>query len=84
MSGPVGSFGQESTGEGIVEAAASSEDLETFNAALKAGGLVDTVSGDAPVTILAPTDEAFKELSDALLERLLQPEGRERLSSLLK
>jgi transforming growth factor-beta-induced protein len=55
----------------IVERAQADEDLETLVTALVAADLVDTLSGDGPFTVFAPTDDAFDSLPDGLLEELL-------------
>lgn len=68
----------------VVEIAASSPDFETLVAAVKAAGLVDTLSGDGPFTVLAPTDEAFAKLPPGTVESLLKPENKEKLAAILK
>ncbi|GIW88989.1 MAG: hypothetical protein KatS3mg108_3313 [Isosphaeraceae bacterium] len=68
----------------IVEIAASNADFETLVAAVKAAGLVETLSGEGPFTVLAPTDEAFAKLPAGTLESLLKPENKEKLVSILK
>jgi transforming growth factor-beta-induced protein len=50
----------------IVEVAAAGEDFTTLVAAVQAAGLVETLSGDGPFTVFAPTDEAFAAALDAL------------------
>jgi uncharacterized surface protein with fasciclin (FAS1) repeats len=68
----------------VVEIAAGSPDFETLVAAVKAAGLVDTLSGDGPFTVLAPTDEAFAKLPPGTVESLLKPENKEKLVAILK
>ena len=68
----------------VVEAAAHVDDFGTLVAAVKAGGLVDALSGDGPFTIFAPTDEAFKKLPSGKLAELLKPENKETLAGILK
>jgi uncharacterized surface protein with fasciclin (FAS1) repeats len=55
----------------IVERAQANEDLETLVTALVAADLVDTLSGDGPFTVFAPTDEAFDALPEGALDDLL-------------
>jgi len=71
-------------GEGtIVDVASSNEDLSTLVTALKAANLVDALSGDGPITVFAPTNEAFENLPEGTLETLLNPENIEDLQSIL-
>ncbi|MCE3014257.1 MAG: fasciclin domain-containing protein [Pirellula sp.] len=58
--------------------------FKTLLAAVKAGGLVETLSGEGPFTVFAPTDEAFAKLPAATLADLLKPENKEKLASILK
>jgi uncharacterized surface protein with fasciclin (FAS1) repeats len=67
----------------IVENAAKSKDHETLVAAVKAAGLVDTLSGEGPFTVFAPTDAAFDELPDGTVETLLKPENKDQLKKVL-
>ena len=68
----------------VVEVAAASEDFETLVAAVKAADLVETLSGEGPFTVFAPTDEAFGNLPKGTLEDLLKPENKEKLADILK
>ena len=68
----------------IVENATKIEGFKTLVAAVKAAGLAETLSGEGPFTVFAPTDEAFKKLPKGTLERLLKPENKEKLASILK
>jgi uncharacterized surface protein with fasciclin (FAS1) repeats len=68
----------------IVEIAASNDQFETLVAAVKAAGLVETLSGEGPYTVLAPTDEAFAKLPKGTLESLLKPENKDQLVAILK
>ena len=68
----------------IVEVAAGAEDFSTLVAAVKAAGLVDTLSGDGPFTVFAPTNEAFEKLPKGTVESLLKPENKEKLIAILK
>lgn len=58
--------------------------FSTFARAIDAAGLQDLVRGTEPVTVFAPTNEAFAKLPAGALERLLAPENRAELTSLLK
>ena len=57
--------------------------FNTLIAAAKAAGLVDALSGDKPLTVFAPTDEAFAKVPKETLESLLKPENKEKLKSIL-
>jgi uncharacterized surface protein with fasciclin (FAS1) repeats len=67
----------------IVDLAVGSEALSTLVAAVKAAGLVDTLAGSGPFTVLAPTNDAFAKISSDTLQALLRPENREALTSIL-
>ncbi len=72
-----------SQAENIVETAKSAGNFKTLLAAAKAAGLVEPLVGKGPLTVLAPTDEAFAKLGDAIPE-LLRPENKESLARILK
>jgi len=67
----------------IVENAVNSADHETLVAAVKAAGLVETLQGEGPFTVFAPTDDAFAMLKDGTVEALLQPEAKAQLTQIL-
>ncbi|HEX4854759.1 fasciclin domain-containing protein [Arenimonas sp.] len=67
----------------IVDVAASNADFETLVAAVKAAGLVETLSGEGPFTVFAPTDDAFAKLPAGTLENLLKPENKDQLVAIL-
>lgn len=67
----------------IVDTAAANDDFKTLVAAVKAAGLVDTLKGDGPFTVFAPTDAAFAKLPEGTLEDLLKPESKDKLISIL-
>lgn len=67
----------------IVENAVNIEGFKTLVAAVKAAGLVDTLSGDGPFTVFAPTDEAFAKLPKGTVENLLKPENKDQLVAVL-
>ena len=67
----------------IVETASSDGSFTTLVAAVKAAGLADTLKGQGPFTVFAPTDEAFKKLPPGTVENLLKPENRAQLTRIL-
>ena len=67
----------------IVEIAAGNESFSTLVAAVKAAGLAETLSGEGPFTVFAPTDEAFAKLPAGTVENLLKPENKEKLVAIL-
>ncbi|MBQ1274812.1 MAG: fasciclin domain-containing protein [Cellulosilyticum sp.] len=67
----------------IVEIAQQNKDLTTLVKALDSAGLVDTLKGDGPFTVFAPTDHAFKNLPNGTLEDLLKPENKNKLTDVL-
>jgi len=67
----------------IVDTAVSAGDFNTLATALTAAGLVETLKGDGPFTVFAPTDEAFAKLPEGTLESLLLPENRDQLIAIL-
>jgi uncharacterized surface protein with fasciclin (FAS1) repeats len=67
----------------IVETAVAAGSFETLVAAVKAAGLVETLQGEGPFTVFAPTDEAFAKLPAGTVESLLKPENRDKLVAIL-
>lgn len=67
----------------IVENAVNSKDHTTLVAAVKAAGLVETLSGPGPFTVFAPTNEAFDKLPDGTVATLVKPENKQQLTSIL-
>lgn len=67
----------------IVENAVNSKDHTTLVAAVKAAGLVETLSGPGPFTVFAPTNEAFAALPAGTVETLVKPENKETLTKIL-
>lgn len=67
----------------IVENAVNSRDHTTLVAAVKAAGLVETLSGAGPFTVFAPTNAAFGKLPAGTVETLVKPENKSTLSSIL-
>jgi uncharacterized surface protein with fasciclin (FAS1) repeats len=68
----------------IVDTAVGADNFKTLVAAVKAAGLVETLKGEGPFTVLAPTDEAFAKLPEGTLETLLKPENKDKLVAILK
>ena len=68
----------------IVDTAAEAGAFSTLIAAAKAAGLVDALKGDGPLTVFAPTDDAFSALPAGTIDSLLQPENRDQLANILK
>jgi uncharacterized surface protein with fasciclin (FAS1) repeats len=67
----------------IVDTAVSAGQFKTLASALEAAGLVETLKGDGPFTVFAPTDEAFAKLPAGTLENLLKPENKDQLVAIL-
>ena len=67
----------------IVDVASAGEDFTTLVAAVDAAGLVETLSGEGPFTVFAPTNEAFDALPEGVLDALLLPENEAVLTSIL-
>ncbi|HEU0213394.1 MAG TPA: fasciclin domain-containing protein [Jiangellaceae bacterium] len=67
----------------ITELVAGNPEFSTLLAAVEAAGLAETLSGDGPFTVFAPTDAAFAELPAGTLDTLLQPENQDQLTSIL-
>lgn len=68
----------------IVDTAAAAGSFTTLLAAADAAGLVDALKGDGPLTVFAPTDEAFAALPAGTVETLLMPENQDALAGILK
>lgn len=71
------------TAADIVDTAVEADSFETLVTAVKAADLVDTLKGEGPYTVFAPTDEAFAELPEGTVESLLEPENKSQLTSIL-
>jgi uncharacterized surface protein with fasciclin (FAS1) repeats len=67
----------------IVDTAVSAGSFNTLVAAVKAADLVDTLKGQGPFTVFAPTDDAFAKLPAGTLNDLLKPENKDKLTSIL-
>lgn len=68
----------------IVDTAVAAGSFNTLVAAVKAADLVDALKGDGPLTVFAPTDEAFAALPAGTVEDLLKPENKAKLQAILK
>ena len=67
----------------IVQNASTASNLTTLVAAVKAAGLVETLSGPGPFTVFAPTNNAFAKLPAGTVETLVKPENKDTLTSIL-
>ena len=67
----------------IVEVASADDTFKTLVAAVGAADLAETLGGDGPFTVFAPTNEAFEKLPKGTVETLLKPENKEKLISVL-
>jgi transforming growth factor-beta-induced protein len=74
---------EEPAAKNIVEIAAEDGRFTTLVAAVQAAGLAETLSGEGPFTVFAPTDEAFAALPEGTLESLLLPENKQQLTDIL-
>ena len=68
----------------IVDTAVAAGSFKTLVAAVKAAGLVEALKGDGPLTVFAPTDDAFAKLPAGTVEDLLKPENKSKLQAILK
>ena len=67
----------------IVDTAVGAGSFKTLVAAVQAAGLVDTLKGEGPFTVFAPTDEAFEKLPEGTVAHLLKPENKDQLVAIL-
>jgi uncharacterized surface protein with fasciclin (FAS1) repeats len=67
----------------LVQNASTANNLTTLVAAVRAAGLVETLSGRGPFTVFAPPDAAFNALPAGTVERLVRPENKGQLTSIL-
>jgi uncharacterized surface protein with fasciclin (FAS1) repeats len=77
------SFSVPANAANIVEVAQSAGTFNTLLAAAQAAGLADALAGDGPLTVFAPTDEAFAALPAGTVETLLKPENKDQLIAVL-
>ncbi|MGB3149464.1 MAG: fasciclin domain-containing protein [Maribacter sp.] len=73
----------EEVGPNIVAVAAGNDSFTTLVAAVKAADLVETLSGEGPFTVFAPTNEAFAKLPEGTVASLLEPESKDALTGIL-
>lgn len=73
----------EKTTKDIVDTAVGAGSFKTLVAAVQAAGLVETLKGEGPFTVFAPTDEAFAKLPKGTVESLLKPENKDKLIAVL-
>lgn len=78
-----GGYGHHNKKKDIVDTAVKAGSFTVLVAAVKAAGLVDTLKGDGPFTVFAPTDEAFAKLPEGTIETLLKPENKQMLADIL-
>lgn len=67
----------------VVENASTAPNLTTLVAAVKAAGLVETLSGPGPFTVFAPTNDAFAKLPAGTVDNLVKPENKDTLTKIL-
>src|ERR1700712_4330505 len=67
----------------VVENASQAPNLTTLVAAVKAAGLVETLSGTGPFTVFAPTNDAFAKLPAGTVDNLVKPENKDTLTKIL-
>ena len=67
----------------LVDTAAANGSFKTFGKAIERAGMSETLRGDGPFTVFAPTDAAFEKLPSGKLDNLFKPENKEELVSLL-
>ena len=67
----------------IVDTAVGAGSFNTLVAAVQAAGLADTLKGEGPFTVFAPTDDAFAKLPAGTVEDLLKPENKDKLAAIL-
>ena len=67
----------------IVDNAVKASNVTTVVAAVKAAGLVDTLKGEGPFTVFAPTNDAFTKLPEGTVDTLLKPENKKQLADIL-
>ena len=83
MPGGQGSITDDVSAKNIVQIAAGSDAHTTLVAAIQAAGLVDVLANNGPLTVFAPTNEAFDNLPDGTVENLLKPENKMTLVNII-
>jgi len=79
----IGAVSARAAEKDIVDTAVAAGQFSTLAAALGAAGLVDTLKGEGPFTVFAPTDDAFAKLPAGTVENLLKPENKDQLTAIL-
>jgi uncharacterized surface protein with fasciclin (FAS1) repeats len=79
----ISTTGKADSHKDIVDTAVEAGSFQTLAKALDAAGLVDTLKGEGPFTVFAPTDKAFSKLPEGTIEDLLKPENKEKLVAIL-
>ena len=72
------------SGADVLEQIKGSDEFSTFSQAIEAPDLKNTLDGDGPFTVFAPTDAAFAQLPEGAVDELMTPENREELEALLR
>ncbi|NEV93483.1 fasciclin domain-containing protein [Psychroflexus sp. YR1-1] len=72
-----------SEGQTVVEIAVGNEDFSTLVTAVQAAELVETLNSEGPFTVFAPTNAAFAKLPEGTVATLVEPENKEKLTSIL-
>ena len=80
---PAVADGYDSSSKDIVDTAVASGSFNTLVAAVQAAGLVDALKAEGPLTVFAPTDEAFAQLPAGTVDDLLKPENKDQLVEIL-
>lgn len=83
MTIPAAAYNGGGASKNIVETAIASDQFDTLETAVVTAGLAETLSGDGPFTVFAPTDDAFAKLPAGTIDTLLQPENRDQLTQIL-
>ena len=73
----------EAKAKDLVDTAVAAGSFKTLVAAVQAAGLVETLKGEGPLTVFAPTDEAFAKLPEGTVAELLKPENKAKLVRIL-
>ena len=79
----IGANAAHAASDDIVDTAVSAGSFQTLAAALEAAGLVETLKGEGPFTVFAPTDDAFAKLPEGTVDNLLKPENKDQLTKVL-
>ncbi|MGB7444389.1 MAG: fasciclin domain-containing protein [Coleofasciculaceae cyanobacterium] len=74
---------EDAASDNILVVASNNGSFETLTKAIEAAGLTETLAGEGPFTVFAPTDEAFAALPEGTVEELLKPENKDKLVKIL-